>query len=242
MSAHPSSAVTFVLRLDPRQVLLRLLVIIGALVGASCVAIGVLAVTHWPPDTLGYEVVKLFWLDTEHNVPTVYQAATVALSALLMFVIAREAERPDRLRWYALGCVFVLLACDEILRLHETLADHSTFEFGAAGVLFYAPLLVALALWWLPLYLRFDVRAKTLFALAAVAYVGGAAGVESLSQYLAAATGKATPQYALLATAEETLEMGGIALLIYALLVYLRSARAGRPAPVIAGDRGMRTT
>jgi hypothetical protein len=241
MTGQPPSAVTFVLRLDPGRVFVRLLLIIGALAVASTIAVGLLGLAHWPPESLGYELVKLFWLDTEYNVPTLYQFAALALSALLMFVIAREAERPDRQRWYVLGSVFLLLAFDEGLRLHETVADHSSFTFGAAGVLFYAPLLLVLALWWLPLYLRFDSRTKVLFALAAVAYVGGAAGVESLSQYFAAGTGKATPLYVLLATAEETLEMLGIAILIYALLVYLGSARAGRPTPHPARGQGTET-
>ena len=60
------------------------------------------------------------------------------------------------------------------------------------------------------------------FLLSAVLYVGGAAGVESLSQLYAGIAGKSTPLYVVLATLEEALEMAGIALLIYALLEHLR--------------------
>lgn len=224
--------IVFNLRVDPRRVLLLMAVVITLLVMASTVAVGALAFFRWPEGSLGYETVKMFWLDTEHNLPTLYQFLTLAFAAALMFIIAQQpgAGVPaDRLRWRVLAGVFIFLALDEFLRIHETVGDTSSFHFGAVGLVIYVPVVVVLGLWWSPLLRRLDARPRMLLLVSAVLYVGGAAGVESLSQLYAGIAGKTTPLYVLLATLEEALEMAGVALLIYALLGCLRGVQAGHP-------------
>ena len=226
----PTRELSFSVRVDPRRLLVLMAVVITLLVIASTVAVGALAFFRWPDGSLGYEMVKMFWLDTEQNLPTLYQFLTLALAGALMFHIAKQpgAGAPaDRRRWRVLGCMFVFLALDEVLRIHETVGDTSSFNFGAVGLLIYVPVVVVLGLWWLPLFLRLDARSRMLLLLSAVLYVGGAAGVESLSQLYAGIAGKTTPLYVVLATLEETLEMAGIALLIYALLEHLCGLQAG---------------
>jgi hypothetical protein len=195
------------------------------LVAASTAAVGALALYRWPAGSLGYESVKMFWLDTESNLPTLYQTLVLGVAAALMFVLSR-ASPADRTRWRALAGVFVFLALDEILRIHETFADTSAFHFGAVGLAIYVPLVVLLGLFWLPLLRRLDGRLRRFMLAAAVLYVGGAAGIESASQMYAAAAGKATPLYVLLATVEEIFEMAGIAVLVYALLDHLSRLEA----------------
>jgi hypothetical protein len=224
-------ALAISVRVDPRRLLRLMAVAIALLVIASTVAVGALAFFRWPEGSLGHETVKMFWLDTEHNLPTLYQCLTLAFAAALMFHIAKQPAvgvAADRLRWRVLAGAFVFLALDEFLRIHETVGDTSSFHFGAVGLLIYAPVVV-IGLWWLPLLLRLEARARILFLLSAVLYVGGAAGVESLSQLYAGIAGKATPLYVMLATFEEVLEMAGIALLIYALLEHLLGLEAGHP-------------
>lgn len=204
-------------------------VLIGLLVAASTAAVGALAVFRWPQGTLGYESVKMFWLDAEQNLPTLYQSLALGLAAALMFAVARGSLvllPADRVRWKVLAVVFAFLAFDENLRIHETIADTSSFNFGAAGLAIYLPVLVVLALWWLPLLRRLDGRLRRLLLAAAVLYVGGAGGVEAASQLYAGIAGKATPLYVVLATLEETLEMASVAALVYALLDHLRMIQA----------------
>lgn len=212
-------------------------VLIAALVAASTVAVGALAVFRWPEGSLGYETVKIFWLDAEKNLPTLYQSLALGLAAALMFAVARRTPRllhADRARWKVLAGVFVFLALDENLRFHETLADTSSFHFGAVGLALYVPVVALLALWWLPLLRRLDGRLRNLMLVAAVLYVGGAGGIEFLSQLYAGVAGKATPLYVALATLEETLEMAGVAVLVYALLDHLGSVQAAPSSPGVA--------
>lgn len=222
-------ALAISVRVDPRRLLRLMAVAIALLVIASTVAVGALAFFRWPEGSLGHETVKMFWLDTEHNLPTLYQCLTLAFAAALMFHIAKQPAvgvAADRLRWRVLAGAFVFLALDEFLRIHETVGDTSSFHFGAVGLVIYVPVVVVLGLWWMPLLLRLDARARMLLLLSAVLYVGGAAGVETLSQLHAGIAGKATPLYVVLATLEEVLEMAGIALLIYALLQHLGGLQA----------------
>lgn len=225
------SDVSFTIRVSPRRVLQIMAVIIGVLVAASTAAVGALALFRWPEGSLGYESVKLFWLDAEKNLPTLYQSMALGLASALMFAVARDSPTllsSDRTRWRVLAGVFLFLALDENLRVHEIIGDTSSFNFGAAGLAIYVPVLVLLGVYWLPLLRRLDVRLRGRLLAAAVLYIGGAGGIESASQLYAGAAGKATPLYVMLATLEETLEMAGIALLVYALLDQLSHLRAFR--------------
>ena len=229
--------VSFSLRISPRRALAVMAVLIAVLVVASTVAVGALAVFRWPEGSLGYETVKIFWLDAEKNLPTLYQSLALGLAAALMFAVSRAAPRllpADRARWKVLAGVFVFMALDENLRFHETLADTSSLHFGAAGLAIYVPVVALLALWWLPLLGRLDGRLRNLMLAAAVLYVGGAGGIESVSQLYAGVAGKATPLYVALATLEEILEMAGVALLVYALLDHLDKLQSAPSSPAVA--------
>lgn len=229
------SEVLFTLRISPRRALVIMAALIGVLAAASTVAVGALALFRWPEGSLGYETVKMFWLDSENNLPTLYQSLALGLAAALMFVVARDSPRflpADRTRWKVLGGALVFLALDENLRFHETVGDTSSFTFGATGLVIYVPLVALLGLYWLPLLRRLDGRMQRLMVAAAVLYLGGAAGIESASQLYAGIASKATPLYVTLATLEETLEMAGIAVLVYALLDHLSSIQATASSPV----------
>jgi len=217
------------LRVSPPRLLAAMGVVIVLLAIASTVAVGALAFFRWPDGSLGYAIVKLFWLDTEYNLPTLYQFVTLAGAGAVMFSIAGQPwiERSaDRARWRVLGSIFFFLAVDEVLRIHETVGDTSSLTFGAAGLLLYVPLVMGVGLWWLPLLQRLNARTRLLLLAAAGLYLGGAAGIESISQLHAGVSGKATALYVVLATLEEVFEMAGIALLVYALLEYHRSGEA----------------
>ena len=231
------SDVSFALRISPRRALAVMAVLIAVLAVASTAAVGALAVFRWPEGSLGYETVKIFWLDAEKNLPTLYQSLALGLAATLMFAVARVSPRllpADRVRWKVLAGVFVFMALDENLRFHETLADTSSFHFGAAGLAIYVPVIALLALWWLPLLRRLDGRLRRLMLAAAVLYVGGAGGIESVSQLYAGVAGKATPLYVALATLEEILEMAAVAVLVYALLDHLGNVQAAPSSPAVA--------
>ena len=232
------SDVSFTLRISPRRTLEVMAVLIGALVAASTAAVGALALFRWPEGSLGHESVKMFWLDAEKNLPTLYQSLALGLAAALMFVVARvvapiAAPRPNavegpRKHLRDSG------ARRELCASMKPSATRRPSISGQRSLVIYVPVIALLALYWLPLLCRLDGRMRRLLMVAAVLYVGGAGGIESASQLYAGVAGKATPLYVMLATLEETLEMAGIALPVYALLDQLGKVRATPSSPGVA--------
>ena len=87
-----------------------------------------------------------------------------------------------------------------------------------AGIL-VAILAVAFSgfLWRLPR------RTRVLIAGSGCLYVGGALGVESVGGYFAETAGTDRLGYSILTTVEELLEMVGVVVFVYALLLHLRA-------------------
>lgn len=80
-------------------------------------------------------------------------------------------------------------------------------------------LLLAVTYWRFLLHLPF--RSRMLFLTSAVVYVGGALGMEMVGGWYAQNYGSGNLSYVAIATLEETLEMLGVVIFIYALLRYL---------------------
>jgi hypothetical protein len=212
------------LTIDPRHVLRVLIGIIAALAFASTTAGTMLYLFRWPEESFGYEMVKLFWLDTEHNIPTLYQCAVMFAASGLFFLLGQKYRR-ERIApaagWYALAAAFTFLAWDEGAQIHETVGIHFGTSYGGSWLYFYAPAAAAFAAMLVPFLLRLPSRTRYLLIASGATFVAGAVVVEFFGQLYADAYGRTRPIYAGLATVEEVLEMLGVALLIYTLLEHL---------------------
>ncbi len=177
---------------------------------------------------LGLE--PLFNIGSDGNIPTFYSAVAILFCALLLILIAR-ASRKDRYRsigyWYGMAGVFVFLSVDEMLMLHERAIEPLRTMFDASGLFYYAwvlpygiGVLVFVAIYARFLF-RLRRRTRVLFLTAGTIYVLGAVGVEMLSGLYFETHGGSNPVYVALQTVEETLEMSGIVLFIFALADYL---------------------
>ena len=130
----------------------------------------------------------------------------------------------------ALG--FVILSVDEASSLHETLMK--PIGVSVAGDLFYfkwlGPGIVVVALVglsYLPFLLALPRRLGALFLASGIVFVAGAVGAEWIGSEMSRdrPDAHATWAYQIEVIVEEGLEMTGIALFIYALLLYI--ARVG---------------
>lgn len=168
----------------------------------------------------------LFDLWRERNVPTFASALGLAFCALLLLAVARDAavagERDHRY-WFAMGAVFLLLACDEMLGLHDALTGRLRAATGASGVFYHAwviPYLALVALLgvvYLPFLLRLPPATRNRFLLAAVLYLAGAVGLEMVDAIEYERVQDRTPLMELYNAAEEILEMLGITVFAWAL-------------------------
>ena len=174
--------------------------------------------------------VSLFNLDAELNVPTWFASMSLFVSALLLALIAglkRASRDPFSLHWIGLCVIFVGLSVDEAAGLHERLSGLISSHVATRGVFLYAwtiPAAVAVVVVGL-VYLRFLFHlprvVRYLFVVAAVAYAGGALGMEMIEGKFVTALGQDNLAHSLLVAWEELLELAGVAVFICALVLYL---------------------
>jgi len=175
-------------------------------------------------------VVALFNLDGERNVPAVYSTLLLLFCACLLALIAHASRHKGAgyLYWLGLALVFVFLASDEFFELHEGLVVPVRSALSTSGLLYFAwvipytAALAVLALIYFKFVLRLPVRARGLFLLAGLIYIGGTLGMELLGGQYYEKVQRVDAAYSLIfVTIEELLEMTGLVIFLHALLSYI---------------------
>ena len=206
--------------------------------GVGLLLIGHLAGLAWlaSDDYRMHPGIWLVYFDGENNLPALYSFALLLGCALLLALnahVARRCRLGGHAHWFVLAGIFLLLAGDEALELHEAIGDLLDANAGTntgdktGGLLHFswvipyavATALVALSylrfLWTLPAVTRWR------FIIAGGLYVGGAIGLEMLQGAVIGDCPDYCWQLMTLVTIEELLEMLGAALFARALLLHL---------------------
>lgn len=219
---------TPVIRLTPRRLGATLVAVIALLVVAHVVVRIARTVLHGND---GYGFFRLFELHAEANVPTVYETTAILACAALLGIIAsmkRAGRDPFAGRWLLLALVFVYLGLDEGSEIHELFTRVARYLAGGATVMHFdwlligAPLLVVFLIAHLRFLLHLAPAHRYRFIASGFVYVLGAVGMELAGGVVADRYGIASGLYFAMVTAEETLEMLGIAGFLLTLLIYLR--------------------
>ena len=164
-------------------------------------------------------------MDRELNLPTLFSSALLLMAALLMRRLGQSSDGIAAGDWRLLSKIFIFLALDEALQIHEILIipglRHQVHPaLASTWVVPYAAL--ALILLWR--FRRFlgalpTATASRLLRSGAV-YIGGAIGMEMIGSFAVRSSliRLHSPWYGAITGLEETLELLGIILLIDALL------------------------
>lgn len=242
------------LSLHPRRIVTALSVVAVVLVIASVASQLALHASGHPAFAA---VSKLLFVDAERNIPTAFSSLLLLLSALLLAVIAvLKHQRGEAfvLHWSLLSLGFVAMAVDEAMSFHEKLVGPMRNLLGNEdlGIFYFAwvvpamGLVLVLGLFFLRFLWRLPRRTAGLFVLAAALYLGGALGVELIGGRYAEQHGTEGLAFGMIATVEESLEMAGIIVYLWALLTYLAGhygevrlviAQGSAPAAVSSGSR-----
>ncbi|PIG92691.1 hypothetical protein [Gloeocapsopsis sp. IPPAS B-1203] len=179
---------------------------------------------------------ELFNLNRELNIPTLYAMCLLLISSILLAVIAYAKQmRGDHLvhYWTALSILFLCLAIDEVISIHERMTMPLRSALNAGGLLYYAwiipgAIFVLLCLLAFRKFLSYlPTKTRQLMFLAGLIFVSGAIGVEAIGGYYAHLYGERNMAYAMIAGVEEFLEMLGVIVFIYALLSHVDSVMKG---------------
>jgi hypothetical protein len=153
----------------------------------------------------------------------------VALVALVWR--SRRGESRSFL-WLILVPLFLFLAFDELFTVHENLTEPLRDTFNTSGLLHFAWIIVyvigvaIVTAAFLPVWFALEPIPRFWFATAALLYLLGAVGFEALGgARLEAAGTEGDVVYAALYTVEEALEMAGLIVFMYALLLLLAERR-----------------
>ena len=236
------------IRIDARRTALCLMTIVIALAGAH---IGGMVARYVLGHEYAFGLIDTFNLNFENNVPTFFATFMLVACAALLTVTARQyATAGGGAAWWKwLAILFVFLAVDEDASLHELLIQPLRERLPVAGPLYFAwvvPYGLAVVVVGLA-YVRFvwslPVRTRRLFVAAGSVYLTGALGLElAAGWYLSQGDALEDLRYSLLVAVEESLEMSGIVLFIYALLDHLQQRLGGEPLliriPAAAGETG----
>jgi hypothetical protein len=230
-----------VVRVDPRRVAIVLAAVAGTIVVVSVIlnVIKVLAGAgsiNW--------LVELFRLNQEQNIPSFLAGLLWLTSAVLFGWVWRvqAAVGDRRVSWLLLSLLFLFFAYDELFEVHELLIVPMRERFGLSGLLHFAwipvyLLLVAGVAWvfW-PAWRDLERRLKMWFAAAAATFLSGAVFFEMLggARYTGA---EGDVVYGMLYTIEESLELAGLIMLVYALLSLAEGSSLQVHDPMASSNR-----
>lgn len=183
-----------------------------------------------------FGLVPFFDFNSEQNLPTLFSTVLLIISGVLFFILAYSFESGTRKRWIWIFCACILffLALDEFSEIHENLSKPFHELFSTSGIFYYAWVIpygiifLLIALFLIPAWWKLEKRYRFLMALSGFIYVLGALGFEMLGGKVYEEMGdKLSMKGSLLAVVEESLEMGGLILLIYVLLEMISKERNG---------------
>jgi hypothetical protein len=167
--------------------------------------------------------------NTENNIPTLYSSLTLMCSSLLLFFITSLHKKKGNpyLYWLILAILFLFLSIDETASIHEMLIEPVTKLLHVSGFFFYAWVipygvaLVLLSAFYMKFLFSLPKKIMYLFLVSGATFVTGSIGFELLGGRHHHLYGDRDIKYSFLYTCEESLEMLGIAIFIYTLLLYI---------------------
>lgn len=199
-----------------------LVIIAGLLVVASVAGQWIKYYTPYYP-YLDFLIVE-FFLDSEMNIPTYYNGLILLFCAPLLAIEAekhRKNKGPFIFHWYFLSFIFVYLAADEVIQIHERLTEPVRNYFHTTGAFFFAwyipviPVLILLGLYYLKFVLALPNKQKIGYMLSGFLYLMGVIGIEIIGSSFGHQYGLGNFPYTMIAALEEFTEMAGISLFIY---------------------------
>ena len=95
---------------------------------------------HLLHDDCIHGLVPLFDLDGERNIPSLFSTLVILLCAFFLFMIGacHANGRKNSSQWLGLAALFVYLAADELVSLHERLTEPLRAALHASGIFYFA--------------------------------------------------------------------------------------------------------
>ena len=171
------------------------------------------------------DLLEFVSLSEEQNLPTWFSSILLFSCAAVLAAIAaskRSTGAPYTRHWWVLAAGFFYISLDEAVQIHEELGGWAD----VGGILYFdwvipASILVAiLSVSYLGFLAHLPRVTRWRFVAAGLLYVGGAVGMELPLGWWTDRAGRHNLTYALIDWVEESLEMIGASVFLYALIEY----------------------
>jgi len=222
--------------ISPKRFLTLLL---GIDIGLAIAGILSNLLTYFSDKNIDFLMMR-FNLGAEESLPTWYSSFQLLICAALLLLIglrARKNEETFSRHWLGLSLLFLYISIDEIATFRESVARLSQSYVNTSGIFYYTWVIVAipavalLALLYAKFIFQLPKQVKILVILAGGLFLSGAIGLEMVtalihsnsgSQVLAEASPQVNLAYSLVTTLEETFEIVGVTIFLYALSIYIK--------------------
>jgi hypothetical protein len=194
------------------------------------------------------------YLGAEASIPNWFSTLLLLACAITLLAIGAGAERYAA-HWRGLAIIFVALSLDESAALHDLAAPFFTGVIASLARIVGGPFIglehkpgyawlvpgivftIAVAVFYLRFLAALPRRTRVRFLVAGAIYIAGAVGFEALDGWYSGLYGPRNVTFVTLLTIEETLEMVGASLFLYALLRTVEE-QFGEIRIRLAGSRG----
>ncbi len=215
------------INISPRWALVALLVPAVMLTAASLLLNLSSLYADWRTP---HSILRMFDVDQENNIPTVYSVLALFLTCLSLLVITHhhKQNKEPYVYWLGLTLAFFYLSVDEGSSIHDFIAIRNLPVqwdiLGFGWVVPYGALVLFLGCVYFKFWLQLVPELRKLLLIAGVLYVVGAIGCEMLEaiDYDKTVGVVVDLKYVLLCTAEELLEMVANAIFLYTFLRYIQ--------------------
>jgi hypothetical protein len=217
-------------RLNKTLVLRNLFLAVGFLLIGNILSVFLLFNTGVIDNRFVRLLIKLFNFDSEANLPTYFSSLLLLSNGILLALIGirYKALGQKFWGWFGLSIIFMFLALDEMIQIHEQLDAPMKAFFNTSGLLYYAWVIpyviitIIIAIANFKFMMRLPKLILKYFIVAGILFVGGAVGMEVLSGIHLEKYGNKTLTNALIYSFEELLEMSGSVVFLYALVSYIQ--------------------
>ena len=198
------------------------------LVGVAVVSVLGLLVEVWHAqshDAVIEVLLPRLSLSYEANLPTWFSSSLLLACAVAAGWVA-AAHDAWRRHWWGITAILAWMSLDEAAELHEHLGGH----IGTGGALYFdwvipaAVIVLVLGLVYLPFMRALEERSRRRLVTAAAIYLAGALGMELPLGWWTETYGSGGLGYGLIDWVEETLEMIGATLALWALVAHRQEA------------------
>ncbi|MDF9796759.1 hypothetical protein OKW21_002022 [Catalinimonas alkaloidigena] len=174
------------------------------------------------------KIITFIDLNEENNFPSLFSGINLMFTGCVVLLISLAKDRGSRFykHWFFISFVFFFLGADELASIHERVGRYTSIFLGVEDtiggfiwVLPFSILLLILAYFYLPFLLHLPALYKKLLVIASIVFVGGGMVMESIGSTMVGVS----VYYPLEYIVEETLEMLGVIIFLYAFFKYLKN-------------------